>query len=110
MRADSFIPKAVAPGVSTAINTTGGVIAIPDNSAGKRPKYVHISSTASFTCRAGLVGDTLSVATGTNAGIGVQIDSPIILDVTGCTHIIWDSSSASGSSFIQPLENGGSDE
>lgn len=92
--------------------TTGALnnVAIPDNAAGKRPKYVLVSVDEQpnggvyirpcLTADAGAAGTLFFLASG---------DS-IVLDVTGLTHIRNLQGGTSNIMTVAPVENGGSDE
>ena len=99
-------PKVAADSV-TGARTALASIEIPDNAAGRKPKFLLI------TCRTS-VGAFRPILSGETPALGtlarLAIEQPLIIDVSGFTHLRQASydGSATCDLTMTPLENGGS--
>lgn len=92
-------PPQVGSGTGLAIDTSSaGHTALPNNSAGKSPKYVMLSFSSATSLSVGLTDGTTSTS-----HFYIQRDmSPFVINVAGFTHIY--NAAVAGELIVAPLE------
>lgn len=91
----------VAPGISAATGAASVVVALPNNSAGRRPRFVRVTTTAAAYVRLGLAG-----AAAVAGDALVQPGDSVVLATSGLTHIAAIQVAAAGVMQVSPIEGG----
>lgn len=89
-----------ATGANIATSATSANVAIPNTSAGQRPRFVRVHATAAAYVRMGP-----SAPTAAAGDMIVDPASPVILNVSGHTHIAALQVAAAGIVNVTPLED-----